>query len=291
MFRRYMYDVLWEEKHYIEPNMNSENKNESETNVITNVIVTTSVKDECEDTGKWTKNCPECGKEQVYSSWNSLRNSIRRNTICNPCRASKYKIIPDNGVWKRVCQCWTELIYSCRRAFNTGKRSNAICRKCATKESAKYADKSIFQTSDYKQKMSGVLKMSRNSDRYGEEFKQKCRENKLRQIQQQGVQRTYNPHACAFMDNIGKKFGWNLRHAMNGGEVNVVGYSLDGYDSKKNIVFEYDEPKHRILTNAKKDKEREKRIVAALHPSAFFRYDVKDNRLIEIIDKKEIIWQ
>jgi len=35
-----------------------------------------------------------------------------------------------------------------------------------------------------------------------------------------------------------------LQHAENGGEFEVAGYYLDGYDKNLNIAFEYDEPGH-----------------------------------------------
>ncbi len=238
----------------------------------------------------WTKNCPKCGKKQEYSSWDSLRFAIRKNTICNPCRAASKKVIPENGIWKRVCKCGEEMIYSCRRSFNTGKRTNAVCRKCATKESGK-TNRLWMKNDKYRNKMSKSLKMVWKTNAYGEATRQKWRENKLRQIRQQGIQWTYNPDACRFMDKLNDKFGWNLQHAMNGGEIQVVGYMLDGYDKNKNIIFEYDEPKHRTLSHRKRDREREIRIIKVLSPSSFFRYDEKDKKLMEIIDNKEVIFQ
>jgi hypothetical protein len=169
-------------------------------------------------------------------------------------------------------------------------RNNTKCRKCATKESGK-TNRGWMVTEDYRNKMSNVLKMVRNTDIYGEEFKRKCRENKLRKIQQQGVQRTYNPEACRFIDRFNVKFGIQLRHGLNGGEIKFIGYSLDGYDKERNIVFEYDEPKHHILSVKKKDEERQQRLIEYLHPIAFFRYDEKYKKLMEVIGNKEVICQ
>lgn len=245
-----------------------------------------------DDKKRWEKSCPKCGKTQVYSSWDSLRNVIRKNTICNSCRASTKKIIPPNGVWKRVCRlCSDDMIYSCRCSFNTGERTNAICRKCSTKISAKYADKSCFQTDEYRTKMSNALKSVRNTDRYGEGFRRKCRENKQKQIQQQGIQRTYNPAACNFINQFNLKFGTKLQHGMNGGECQFIGYSLDGYDKERNAIFEYDEPKHNILSVRQKDDERQRRLIDYLHPSHFWRYDEKHNRLIDVVGNTEVLWQ
>lgn len=235
------------------------------------------------------KSCPLCGTPQEYSSWDSLQHSIRKNTVCNSCRASTKKIIPENGVWKRVCKCGNEMVYSCRRSYNTGKRTDAICRNCAAKESSKYANTAYRKTEEYKTKISDALKKARKTDSYGEEFKKKCRENKLNQIFKQGTQRTVNINACKFMDLFSQQFGVNLQHGMNGGEYQFIGYSVDGYDKEKNVIFEYDEPKHHISSVAKKDVERQKRLVEHLHPNQFWRYDQKNNKLVEVVSNKEVI--
>lgn len=38
----------------------------------------------------------------------------------------------------------------------------------------------------------------------------------------------------------------NIQHALNGGEYHIkeLGYFVDGYDSKNNIVYEWDEETH-----------------------------------------------
>lgn len=54
----------------------------------------------------------------------------------------------------------------------------------------------------------------------------------------------YNKIACEFMDEWGTKNGYNFEHAVNGKELKVAAYWVDGYDKEKNAVFEYDEPHH-----------------------------------------------
>lgn len=77
-------------------------------------------------------------------------------------------------------------------------------------------------------------------------------------------------------------------YPLSGKWVRVGGYSLDGYDKEKNIVFEYDEPKHTIQYHKNKDKLREVRIINKLNPNEFWRYDEKNNKMYEILDGKEI---
>lgn len=192
--------------------------------------------------------------------------------------------------WERVCSsCGKTMTYSCRKSYLICQKTNSRCKRCATKESGKTKDKSYLNTEKYKKKISDALKVVRKTNSYGDKFKEKCRENKLRQIQLQGTQRTYNPLACQFIDNINHEFGWNLQHAMNGGEIQIIGYSLDGYDKDKNIVFEYDEPKHRKSVYMKKDRDRERRIINVLHPTKFVRYDEKEKVMVDVISGRRIV--
>ena len=70
----------------------------------------------------------------------------------------------------------------------------------------------------------------------------------------------YNPKSCKIFDEISLKENIHIQHAMNGGEFRVkeLGYWLDGYDEKNNVVYEYDEKYHKYQTE--KDKIRQKEI-------------------------------
>lgn len=91
-----------------------------------------------------------------------------------------------------------------------------------------------------------------------------------------GFKAHYSKRGCKYIDKLNKKNGWNLQHAENGGEYEVAGYFLDGYDSKLNIAFEYDEPKHYTdpLNNilCERDIERQEVIIENLKCD-FYRYN------------------
>jgi hypothetical protein len=95
-----------------------------------------------------------------------------------------------------------------------------------------------------------------NSPTKRPEVRQKLREAQLRQ----GCP-NFNPSACKIIDKYGKDFGYHFQHALNGGEIQVIGYSLDGYDAKNNVVIEYYEKRHHSKPEERlRDKERKRRI-------------------------------
>jgi NUMOD3 motif len=57
---------------------------------------------------------------------------------------------------------------------------------------------------------------------------------------------TFNKNACEIIDKYGKENNLNFKHAMNGGEffIKELGYWVDGYDEKNNVVIEVDESHH-----------------------------------------------
>ena len=56
----------------------------------------------------------------------------------------------------------------------------------------------------------------------------------------------YNINSIPIIEQYGKEHGYNFQHAENGGEFHIkeLGYFVDGYDKKNNVVIEIDEPHH-----------------------------------------------
>lgn len=110
--------------------------------------------------------------------------------------------------------------------------------------------------------------------------KEKLRLIRISQIKKLGAARNYNPVACKFMDEYGKQNGYYFQHAMNGGEIILSGYFVDGYDKEKSVVFEYDEPKHEYTSQKLKDLKRQSNIIIK-NNCKFIRYSEKYNKLYE----------
>jgi len=110
------------------------------------------------------------------------------------------------------------------------------------------------------------------------ETKKKLREIFIKKVEEQKgkFKCFYAKRACEFINKLNEQYTWNLQHAENGGEVEIDGYFLDGYDKKLNIAFEYDEPKHYkdVLNNILSDKdiERQNYIINKLN-CKLYRYN------------------
>lgn len=126
------------------------------------------------------------------------------------------------------------------------------------------------------------------SHKHTESTKQLLREKMIEYIKQNGngsFGQRYSVKGCLYIDKLNKDKGWNLVHAMNGGELEVCGYFLDGYDEKLNIAFEYDEPHHyeNVYENKlnKKDIERQE-VIKKYLGCEFYRYNEKMDVLYKV---------
>jgi len=66
----------------------------------------------------------------------------------------------------------------------------------------------------------------------------------------------YSKKACNLIQQFNDSWGYNFKHAENGGEYRVphVDYLVDGYDAQRNIVIEIDE-KHHFENGKLRDKD------------------------------------
>jgi len=98
---------------------------------------------------------------------------------------------------------------------------------------------------------------------HSKETKRKMRKSTIKYIEKMNGQicPRYNINSIPIIEHYGKEHGYNFQHAENGGEVEVCGYFVDGYDKEKNVVIEIDERHHfRNSKLRKKDIQRQKEI-------------------------------
>lgn len=121
----------------------------------------------------------------------------------------------------------------------------------------------------------GSFKGKHHSQKTKEILSKKCTKSFVYKL---GVRPNFNKKQIDYINQLNIDKGWNLQHAMNGGEKFILHYFVDGYDEKNNIVFEYDEKKHYIdvENNILRDKDikRQNDIISYLHCD-FYRYNEK----------------
>lgn len=190
---------------------------------------------------KFYRKCPKCGREQSYKNRRQLLKGIRNNTICKSCKTQKQELWKFSKRWNEQFVDHSKEIYK------------KECPRCGKEQ---------FYTNKRH-----LIKMERRNS--------VCRECQLiiRKPTSLGNP-NYNPVACKYFDELNKKNGWSLQHALNGGEVKIHRYWVDAYDKEKNIVVEYDEPKHYTKEGSliPYDIRRMNTIIKVLN-CKFYRYD------------------
>lgn len=108
--------------------------------------------------------------------------------------------------------------------------------------------------------------------------KRKMRLSKIGHIKNRngGIAPRYNKMSVEYFRQMEERFGWNGLYATKNGEfyIQTLGYFVDYYEPTRNIVVEYDEPKHYNVDNTlrTKDVDRMNEIVQHLK-CQFFRYN------------------
>jgi len=102
---------------------------------------------------------------------------------------------------------------------------------------------------------------------HSEKSKQKMRLSAIQRIEKRNgkTHPNYNIEACKIIDEYGRQNGYNFQHAEKGGEYHIkdLGYWVDGYDKKKNVVIEFYERYHN--KTRERDEKRKQKIINFLH--------------------------
>jgi len=161
-----------------------------------------------------------------------------------------------------------------KKKIGNYRRGRSMSKK--TKEKLRMINTGKKASEKTKEKMRGRT--------HSEETKRKLRLSISKRIKEiyPNFRFNYSKKGCKVIEKYGKEHGYNFQHAMNGGEKNVIGYALDGYDEVQNVIIEYNEPGHKNQID--KDKQRNRRIIEQLKPKKFIiLWETKDGYREEII--------
>lgn len=224
---------------------------------------------------KLSRNCPRCHKEILYGELWYRNKQERLGTICKSCsNHNKGKPLP----------------LSVKQKIGSVKRGKIASIETRQKMSISQSKRKHPENVKLKLRgrgngMYGVHRYNTQNPFYGklhsETTRLKMRIASIQRLIRQGITRSYNPKACQKIDEYGIQFGYKFQHAMNGGEVELYGYFVDGYDKENNIVFEYDEPRHYVYGKLRiRDLTRMKEIKTHVG-CRFLRFNEYTNEVIE----------
>jgi len=238
----------------------------------------------------YTKFCPLCKKTQIYPNKYKFKFSVDHNILCQSCcKIGKH---PSEETRKKLSLAHKGNNYHLGKFHSKESKIKMSISKQGEKHpmfGKRGKDSPFFgkkKSVEFKEKVSQSLRGIPHTD----EHKRKIRLSTINLIQKNKLNGgqlfpRYNSAACKYFDNLNKNNGWNLQHALNGGEfyIKELGYWVDGYDKDKNIVVEYDEKHHYKLSHSKKDLIRQNQIINHLCPNEFWRYNEIENKLIKIL--------
>lgn len=222
------------------------------------------------------RNCPSCNKEIIYKykwTFDVATRENRRCISCNSCGRklsdSAKKKVSDFNRGKTLSPHTKYLIGASSKGRNIGrKHSNE------TRHKVSLAGMGRVTSVETKQKISSANSGKHHSD----ETRRKLRIIRTEWVINNHGGPQYNPTACFYFDTLNRQNNWNLQHANNGGEyyVKELGYWVDAYDKTRNIVIEYDEPRHfDIYGNLKERDVKRMNDIKRLLGCVFMRYNEK----------------
>ncbi len=243
-----------------------------------------------------------CSRDIEYPDKHLFNRAERELRCCKSCGSKKANEPKKIKSFDRNCpNCQTTLTYKSYHSWWMAKKNNQCCISCSKKgipKSAKFKEHlskimsgegNPMYGKHHTQQMKDLISNINKGNtaglgyKFSDNSKQKMREVVIRRIKKYGIHsRNFNPDACKFIEEFGKKNGYNFQHALNGGEISVAGYLVDGYDKDKNVVFEYDEKRH-FDCNGKlklKDCNRMNCIKSQLD-CRFFRY----NEITKVVEE------
>lgn len=242
----------------------------------------------------FNRTCPVCNNILNYSSYKNLWRANKKGAPCVEC-TKKLPKKPKLEQYSRECPSCSKILYYSSVETLT-KSKNKQCQSCIQRP----LSTGRLHTEETKRKISknhakywtGTGGYWKNKTR-SEETRKKLRlifANKLKK-RLTGTLR-YNPEAVRLFEQLEKEFGFDGIYGTknNSGEfyIKKLGYWVDYYEPKLNLVIEYDEKYHERPAQKLRDIKRQEEIINLLK-CKFIR--IKESDTMEVIYKnlKEVI--
>ena len=179
--------------------------------------------------------CPKCDRPKECTP-SRYRWYVERKSLCKSCHLKKMRSM-------RKPHFHTEQFKEDRRQY-------------WLKNNPAFSDQEKKRRSE---RMKGDKNPSKRLD-----VRRKIRLSVIKSINERyedNIYPMYNKIGCKIIEEYGKEHGYSFQHALNGGEffIEELGYWVDGYDKKNNVVIEYYEKSHRSKKD--RDKRRKQEII------------------------------
>ena len=225
----------------------------------------------------WNKNCNYCGKNWIYKNKKSFDKACKDNSKCRSCCQSG-KIVWNTGKTKNTDERVNKLSKSLIKSWKIGKKlgrttwnSGLTITDPRVERNSKKSTNTLIKRYNSGEivpwnKGKKLPKISgKNSSNKRPEVRKKLRLATIKRIKKMKgrVCPNYNFRACELFKQINDELKWNGKYAENGGEyyIKKLGYFVDYYEPKLNVVIEYDEKYHNKTKYIEKDKIRQQEIV------------------------------
>lgn len=255
-----------------------------------------------------TRRCSWCGSTVSYTTQKALQYAEKHSSKCPKCRRSGTKHSEETKKYLASLREGTHLNAATKQKIGDACRGEKSfwfgkCHSDESKEKMSRWHSGKTLTPDHIQKIANSNRGHRHTTRYKQKMSQywkgrpvsdatktKMRQAAIRRVIDQFGATSYNKDACIYIDNLNKEQGWNLQHAQNGGEVEVVGYLVDGYDKTRNIVFEYDEKQHFTFDGKLRNRDLKRQQIIMDHLKCdFYRYDAVNKVFYKVDDKLPLV--
>ena len=211
------------------------------------------------------RNCPECKKEIIYISEETFRKS-KPESKCRYCS----NVLRGNPSNRRGCK-HTEDSKAKISFFQTG-----IKRSINTRTAMSLGQKLRCSNPNEIRKMSERAKIAMHRPEVRRKHLNALAKTKWLIIQTDNGQL----EILNKWNRLGFHFEPNYQVHMDG----FLAY-VDGYDPINNVVLEYDSKYHKSIGQQHRDKIREQKIINALQPKKFWRYNVENKTFKNVLEK------
>lgn len=235
---------------------------EENQNDITNEIKNEFVKNECENIGKKKerkRSCPKCKKEIIYKSKRGYFYGKKRNSVCRKCVKE---------IWSKQRKGRISNRKGCKLSDNQKKNISLtnierhkhyihpMLGKHHSEETRKKFKNRVNPMLGKHHSLETRLKISEKrkgmkGPQMTNDGLRRLRIKRIKEIEKDKfngnqIIPSFNKKSCEFFKKLNEILNLNGQFATNNREYQIkeLGYFLDYYDKDKNIVIEWDEPKH-----------------------------------------------